>query len=113
MRLITSLVRASDYRYCVCSSRRRPMEPTADRASTLHLLTPRLSRLRTMGYEVGRLNLESIQLLHPISSYDQAAYSVCGFSIASEEQTKWQFVASAEIFTRVLTPLSYCRVIFG
>ena len=76
VKLITSLVRASDYRYCVCSSRRRPMEPTADRASTLHLLTPRLSRLRTMGYEVGRLNLESIQLLRPISSCDQAAYSI-------------------------------------
>ena len=88
VKLITSLVRASDYRYCVCSSRRRPMEPTADRASTLHLLTPRLSRLRTMGYEVGRLNLESTQLLHPISSCDQAAYSICGFSVASEEQTK-------------------------
>ena len=57
-----------------------------------------------MGYEVGRLNLESIQLLYPLSSCDQAAYSICGFSVASEEQTKGQFVASAEIFYESADP---------
>ena len=49
VKLITSLVRASDYYYCACSAWRRRMEPTADRASTLRLHTSRLSRLQTMG----------------------------------------------------------------
>ena len=64
MKLNTSLVRASDYCYCAGSGRRR-FEPTADRASTLRLLTSRLSRLQTMGYKETDSTFKALQQMLP------------------------------------------------
>ena len=64
VKLNTSLVRASDYCYYAGSVRRR-CEPTADRASTLRLLTSRLSRLQTMGYKETDSTFKALQQMLP------------------------------------------------